>query len=154
MPQKTCPECNGEGVIDEGTEDERRCPTCNGSGVVPDDEQDSEEVWNTEGGKPQAQMSAAGWPRIQPKGRNAMRRKGASATLVFAALTILSVVPAVAGMDHERQPDRTGGVLACSLDGVNPAAHPEIFGNAATARQLGFYQTPDRVWHVVPGCHR
>jgi len=60
MPEKTCPECNGQGVVDEGTEDERRCPTCNGSGVVPDDEQDSEEVWNTEGGKPQAQTSAAG----------------------------------------------------------------------------------------------
>jgi hypothetical protein len=47
MTEKLCPECNGEGVVDEGTEDERRCPTCNGSGVVPDDGQGSEEVWNT-----------------------------------------------------------------------------------------------------------
>ena len=47
MIDKICPECNGEGVIDQGTEDERRCPTCNGSGVVPDDGQGSEEVWNT-----------------------------------------------------------------------------------------------------------
>jgi DnaJ-class molecular chaperone len=47
MIEKTCPECGGTGVVDEGAEDERRCPTCNGSGIVPDDEQDSEEVWNT-----------------------------------------------------------------------------------------------------------
>jgi DnaJ-class molecular chaperone len=45
---KNLPECSGEGVVDQGTEDERRCPTCNGSGIVPDDRQDSEEVWNTQ----------------------------------------------------------------------------------------------------------
>jgi hypothetical protein len=50
MTEKICPECNGEGVVDQGTEDERRCPTCNGSGIVPDDGQGSEEVWNTETG--------------------------------------------------------------------------------------------------------
>jgi hypothetical protein len=47
MTEKICPECNGEGVVDQDTEDERRCPTCNGSGTVPDDQQDCEEVWNT-----------------------------------------------------------------------------------------------------------
>lgn len=47
MTEKTCPECNGEGVVDQDTDDERRCPTCNGSGTVPDDGQESEEVWNT-----------------------------------------------------------------------------------------------------------
>jgi DnaJ-class molecular chaperone len=47
MTEKICPECNGDGFLDQGTEDERRCPTCNGSGVVPDNGQDSEEVWNT-----------------------------------------------------------------------------------------------------------
>jgi DnaJ-class molecular chaperone len=47
VTQKTCPECNGEGVLDQGTEDERRCPTCNGSDIVPDDEQDTEEEWKT-----------------------------------------------------------------------------------------------------------
>jgi RecJ-like exonuclease len=45
--EKTCPECNGDGVVDQGTDDEKRCPTCNGCGVVPDDGQDSEEVWNS-----------------------------------------------------------------------------------------------------------
>ena len=47
MTEKICPECNGEGIVDQGTEDEGRCPTCNGSGIVPDDGQRSEEVWNT-----------------------------------------------------------------------------------------------------------
>jgi DnaJ-class molecular chaperone len=34
---KTCPECNGDGVIEKGTDDEQQCPTCGGTGFVPDD---------------------------------------------------------------------------------------------------------------------
>jgi DnaJ-class molecular chaperone len=41
---KTCPDCNGDGVIDKGTDDEQRCPTCGGLGFVPDDDDDGEEV--------------------------------------------------------------------------------------------------------------
>lgn len=37
---KTCPECEGSGVVDEGTDDERQCPTCGGLGFVADDEGD------------------------------------------------------------------------------------------------------------------
>jgi DnaJ-class molecular chaperone len=46
---KTCPECNGDGVIDKGTDDEQQCPTCGGSGVVPDDGEDknNEEIIRT-----------------------------------------------------------------------------------------------------------
>ena len=33
---KTCPECNGDGVIEKGTDDEQQCPTCGGSGFVPE----------------------------------------------------------------------------------------------------------------------
>jgi hypothetical protein len=44
--------------------------------------------------------------------------------------------------------------MPCSLDGVNPVHHPEIFGNPAAARSFGFYLGPDRAWHVVPGCRR
>ncbi len=41
-----CPECNGEGIIERGTDVERQCPTCGGRGFVPDDN-DIEEVLNT-----------------------------------------------------------------------------------------------------------
>jgi DnaJ-class molecular chaperone len=30
MAQKTCSDCNGEGVIEVGTDNEQRCPTCGG----------------------------------------------------------------------------------------------------------------------------
>jgi DnaJ-class molecular chaperone len=33
---KTCPDCNGEGVIEKDTDDEQQCPRCGGSGFVPD----------------------------------------------------------------------------------------------------------------------
>jgi len=44
---KTCPDCNGDGVVEKGTDDEKRCPTCGGSGVIPDDDDDREEVIKT-----------------------------------------------------------------------------------------------------------
>ncbi|HZD42061.1 MAG TPA: hypothetical protein VE131_15165 [Terriglobales bacterium] len=44
---KTCPECNGDGVIEKGTDNEQQCPTCGGCGFVPDDE-NNEEVVNTQ----------------------------------------------------------------------------------------------------------
>ena len=43
---KTCPACNGDGVVDKDTDDERQCPTCGGLGFVPDDD-DHEEVIKT-----------------------------------------------------------------------------------------------------------
>ena len=39
---KTCPDCNGDGVVDKGTDDEQRCPTCGGSGFVPDNDDDDD----------------------------------------------------------------------------------------------------------------
>ena len=46
MKTKTCPDCNGGGVVDKDTDDERQCPTCGGLGFVPDDD-DSQEVIRT-----------------------------------------------------------------------------------------------------------
>jgi hypothetical protein len=46
-----------------------------------------------------------------------------------------------------------GSVQQCSLAGVNPAHHPEIFGNPAVAATYGFIQS-DGSWHVAPGCQR
>lgn len=47
-PMKTCPDCNGDGVVEKGTDDEQRCPTCGGSGFVADDDTDNEEVIKTD----------------------------------------------------------------------------------------------------------
>ena len=47
MKTKTCPDCNGDGVIDKGTDDEHQCPMCGGSGVVPDDDDDEEVIRTT-----------------------------------------------------------------------------------------------------------
>ena len=50
---KTCPDCNGDGVIEKGTDNEQQCPTCGGSGFVPDDDDDDdEEVIRTASGMP------------------------------------------------------------------------------------------------------
>jgi DnaJ-class molecular chaperone len=40
---KTCPDCNGDGIIEKGTDDEQQCPTCGGKGFVPDDDRDKED---------------------------------------------------------------------------------------------------------------
>jgi hypothetical protein len=42
-----------------------------------------------------------------------------------------------------------GYVKPCSLEGVNPAYHPHIFGNPAIAREYGFAQSPDGTWHTT-----
>lgn len=44
---KTCPDCNGDGVVDKGTDDEQRCPTCGGNGFVPDNDEGDDNVLNT-----------------------------------------------------------------------------------------------------------
>jgi hypothetical protein len=47
MKIKTCPDCNGDGVVDKDTDNERQCPTCGGLGFVPDDDDGHEEVIKT-----------------------------------------------------------------------------------------------------------
>jgi DnaJ-class molecular chaperone len=44
---KTCPDCNGDGVVDKDADNERQCLTCGGRGFVPDDDDDHEEVIKT-----------------------------------------------------------------------------------------------------------
>lgn len=47
-----------------------------------------------------------------------------------------------------------GHVKPCSLHGVNPAHHAEIFGDPDVAREhYGFVQK-DGKWHVEEGCRR
>jgi hypothetical protein len=78
------------------------------------------------------------------------------ALAVTTALGILGAAPAAGNEDRpDRGDDRGGAVVACSLDGVNPARHPKIFGNpAVAAREYGFVKSRDGTWHVEPNCHR
>ena len=85
-------------------------------------------------------------------------KKAFVALAVTTALGILSAASAVAKDDMgdmgDRR-DRSGSVVVrCSLSGVNPAVHPEIFGNPAVAASYGFVRSRDGTWHVRPDCHR
>jgi hypothetical protein len=78
------------------------------------------------------------------------------AVAVTTALGILGAASALAGQDDmNERGDRGGFVRPCSLDGVNPIHHPEIFANpVAAAREYGFIRSRDGAWHVEPNCHR
>jgi hypothetical protein len=75
------------------------------------------------------------------------------ALALTTALSLLGAASAAAGDMRDRGGDR-GAVLPCSLDGVNPAYHPEIFGNPAAARSYGFVRSPGGTWQVAPGCRQ
>jgi RecJ-like exonuclease len=72
---KTCPDCNGDGVIEKGTDDEQQCPRCGGSGFVPDDD-DDEEVTRT-----------AIW-RLNPVKRTTDVRLGSEADIPAARINV------------------------------------------------------------------
>jgi hypothetical protein len=75
--------------------------------------------------------------------------------IAFAAALILGTAStALAGGSDHDQNDLGGYVIACSLDGVNPVYHPDIFGNAAIAREYGFVKSRDGSWHVDRNCGR
>jgi hypothetical protein len=83
-----------------------------------------------------------------------MRGTNGSLLLVVATALAASVVPAPA---NDSAPDHEGvggAVTPCSLDGINPAYHPKVFGNPAVARAYGFVKAPDGTWHVLPTCRR
>ena len=65
--------------------------------------------------------------------------------LALAAALFLATASTALAKGHSSP---GGGVRPCSLDGVNPVYHRQIFGNAATAREFGFVQASDRTWHV------
>jgi hypothetical protein len=69
--------------------------------------------------------------------------------MAAALIVISSVAAARAQYNYEHQDPY---VKPCSLDGVNPVHHPEIFGNPAVARSYGFVRARDGTWHVAPGC--
>ena len=60
---------------------------------------------------------------------------------ILAAALILGTASAALANDN----DETGGfVMPGSMDGVNPAHHPDIFGNPGTARAYGFTAWPEQ----------
>jgi hypothetical protein len=72
--------------------------------------------------------------------------------IAFAIAVSLGVLGAAStawaqsgGYDYEYE---GGYVKPCSLDGVNPAHHPEIFANPAVAGGYGFAQSRDGAWHT------
>jgi hypothetical protein len=71
-----------------------------------------------------------------------------------AALGVAGATAAQADFLQGDRHNRGGFVIPCSLDGVNPNLHPEIFDSPAVARSYGFMLGPDRVWHVAPNCRR
>ena len=84
-----------------------------------------------------------------------MTERAFVALAVTTSFSMLAIVSAVAADDNRG--DRGGletGVLRCSLDGINPAYHPEIFGNPAVAKAYGFVLGTDRVWRVESNCRR
>jgi hypothetical protein len=84
-----------------------------------------------------------------------MNGKQAVVTLSVIALATLGGLgtAVAAGEPRDNQKSRdTPSVMPCSLVGVNPAYHPEIFGSAATAREYGFVRGRDGTWQVAPNC--
>jgi hypothetical protein len=67
--------------------------------------------------------------------------------IALAAALLLGASPAALAKGRANP---GGSVRPCTLDGVNPVYHPQIFGNAAAARAYGFVQSPDHAWHVDP----
>jgi hypothetical protein len=81
---------------------------------------------------------------------------GKKAFVVLAIGTALGVLgtSSAAWSFFDGRYDRGGFVKPCSLDGVNPAYHPDIFGNPPLARAVyGFVQGRDGAWHVTANCH-
>ncbi len=67
--------------------------------------------------------------------------------IMLAAVLMLGT--ASAALAESGQNDSGGYVVPGSLDGVNPAYHPGIFGNPAVARSYGFVDTAHG-WAVSP----
>jgi hypothetical protein len=82
-----------------------------------------------------------------------MTVKTASAALAAFLALIVTTSTAWSSWGFDR-PRKGGFVVPCSLDGVNPVYHPDIFGNPAFARAYyGFIRGRDGRWYVEPGCH-
>ena len=90
-----------------------------------------------------------------------VRGQMALMALVVTTVCAVSIASSLAGRDEMGGGDDKGDriqkgevVVRCSLNGINPTRHPEIFGNRAVARSYGFVTSRDGTWHVQPNCRR
>jgi hypothetical protein len=80
-----------------------------------------------------------------------------SKSLVAVAMTaaVAALGASAATASSEREQERPYfWVVPCSLVGINPARHPDIFGNPAVAKSYGFVRSRDGTWQVQSGCRR
>ena len=86
-----------------------------------------------------------------------MNRTMISARVVILSVLAVGALATNAAMASSFVGDRGhkgGYVKPCSLDGVNPAYHPDIFGNPALAKAYyGFVRGRDGTWQVENNCH-
>jgi hypothetical protein len=95
-----------------------------------------------------------------------VRGQMALMTLVVTTVCTISIASSLAGGRDDMAGGMAGGddkgdriekgevVVRCSLNGINPTRHPQIFGNPAVARSYGFVRSRDGTWHVQPNCRR
>jgi hypothetical protein len=82
-----------------------------------------------------------------------MNRTKAAIALALSAAASVVIATSPASAFFNGREYRGGFVKPCSLDGVNPVYHPDIFGNPAFARDVfGFVQARDGRWYVMPNC--
>jgi hypothetical protein len=75
---------------------------------------------------------------------------------LLAIITMLGVLASAAwAWEDDYWWRKRGFVIPCSLVGVNPLYHPDIFGNPAVARDMyGFVRSRDGTWQVEKNCVR
>jgi hypothetical protein len=74
--------------------------------------------------------------------------------VLSAVLSALATTPAAAATSIGDNRHKGGYVVPCSLVGVNPVYHPDIFGNPALAKAYyGFVRGRDGTWQVQSNCH-
>jgi hypothetical protein len=78
--------------------------------------------------------------------------------VVLSAIVSLAIPGTISGAfaagGEIKEPREGGYVVPCSLDGVNPVHHREIFGDPATAKAYGFVRDRNGTWQLAPSCHR
>ncbi len=74
--------------------------------------------------------------------------------VLLAGIGALGAILCTASASWAQFHGGTGSLRRCSLSGVNPIYHPDVFGDPAVAKSYGFVQSGGK-WHVSPElCHR